>query len=69
MGDRVGPQIEEELPAEITAPDGEPEDPPAEYMKLAPSIKHDWPRDKRCPICLGLWSPFPCPYDLSVING
>ena len=34
MGDRVGPQIEEELPAEITAPDGDPEDPPAEYMGL-----------------------------------
>lgn len=19
--------------------------------------------DTRCPICYGLWSPFPCPYD------
>lgn len=19
--------------------------------------------DTRCPICVGLWSPFPCPYD------
>jgi hypothetical protein len=21
------------------------------------------PTDTRCPICYGLWSPFPCPYD------
>jgi hypothetical protein len=19
--------------------------------------------DNRCPICVGLWSPFPCPYE------
>ena len=40
MADRVGPQIEEELPPEIPAPD-EPENPPAEYM-TAPCEQTDY---------------------------
>lgn len=24
--------------------------------------------DTRCPICIGLWSPFPCPYDKKEIK-